>query len=245
MIDRSANLTDALKMEAEYFDNKLVLLQRVLFQLLGTVPGPITNSIPWQQSDITYVALQVDITGGNSLVIAWNAKTLYDRIRPISVIRGINPELSITSWGGIRRGTVRDVKRKEWQSYLRTMPHSQFPSGTTCFCSAAAQNFRRIFEGDLFPGGSLTFTLPVGSSAREPGCVPSQPITLQYNTWTQWELQCGESRIWAGVHFRDSVQAARQTCPQIGNFTYDFVNSYWMGTASAPIDPLDRDVYSP
>ena len=65
-------------------------------------------------------------------------------------------------------GPVDDIKGKEWRSYITTGPHSEYPSGTTCFCSTQAQVLRRYFNSDImnhsvkFPRGS-SFSLHASS----------------------------------------------------------------------------------
>lgn len=78
---------------------------------------------------------------------------------------------------------------------------------------------------------------------REPGCTPAVNTWFCYTTFTEWAADCGESRINAGVHFQESVNASILVCPQIGNLTLNAYNSYWFNTATAPLDPLERDVY--
>ena len=38
---------------------------------------------------------------------------------------------------------VQTIKGRDFQSYLRNMPHSEFPSGTSCICVAYAEYYER------------------------------------------------------------------------------------------------------
>jgi hypothetical protein len=72
---------------------------------------------------------------------------------------------------------------------------------------------------------------PAGSSRIEPGVTPHTDINLHWDTWTDFEKDCGDSRFWAGVHFRPSIQQAAPLGKRVGEKTYEFVHAHITGNA--------------
>ena len=48
-----------------------------------------------------------------------------------------------------------------------------------------------------------------GNSRREFGQTPSRNISLGFETWTDFELTCGRSRLYGGLHFLDAIEEVR------------------------------------
>ena len=55
-----------------------------------------------------------------------------------------------------------------------------------------------------------------GMSNREPGVTPAYDTNVEFRTWTEFNNDCGASRVWGGVHFPDSVTAGRNIGSKIG-----------------------------
>ena len=63
---------------------------------------------------------------------AWTADQVYfDAIRPISAIRHQYGDNPITAWLGPGKGTGQTTGNG-YRSYLRTMQHADYPSGSAC-----------------------------------------------------------------------------------------------------------------
>ena len=117
-------------------------------------------------------------------------------------------------------GPVDDIKGKEWRSYIPTGPHSEYPSGTTCFCSTQAQVLRRYFNSDIM-NHSVKF--PRGSSLIEPWRTPTEDTLAEFSTYDEYVKMCGISRVYAGVHFQASADEAEKLCKLVGDVAYEFV----------------------
>src|SRR5262249_10101002 len=115
---------------------------------------------------------------------------------------------------------------KEWRSYLNTADHPEYPSASTSLCLAYAQAARSFLGTDNI---QIAITRAAGSSLIEPGITPAQPMTLSWNTWTDWAKTCRLSRLWAGVHFRASIENAVYYAPRIGTLAYEFVQRHIKG----------------
>ena len=83
-------------------------------------------------------------------------KIKFTSIRPISAIRYLYGQQSISSWGGPFKGTVTHTGN-QYRSYLKTMQHADYPSGSACYCSAWTNALRGAIGTDTFDF-SITFT---------------------------------------------------------------------------------------
>jgi hypothetical protein len=70
-----------------------------------------------------------------------------------------------------------------------------------------------------------------GSSRIEPAITPAADTVLQFDTWSDLAADCGQSRVWAGVHFQAAVDASAAICDVFGDMAYDYVMSLIDGTA--------------
>ncbi len=59
-------------------------------------------------------------------MISWREKVRHDRVRPPSQIH-MRGDTLVNSWAGPYQGT-KLFPAKDWQAYLRVMPHSEYPS---------------------------------------------------------------------------------------------------------------------
>ncbi|HSM74306.1 MAG TPA: vanadium-dependent haloperoxidase [Desulfobacterales bacterium] len=217
VIEASANLTDEEKMTAELFDDKIRSLG---FASIFAARG--LSAIEFVHYDFLVNAAAFD-TG----IVMWQEKTRYDAVRPFSTIRFLFGESPITAWGGPGKGTVNDLPANQWRSYLPVADHPEYPSGSTGVCEAHAQA-SRLFFGDDQLGWSVP--APAGSSVIEPGVTPSRDINLFFDSWTDFAEDCGNSRLWGGVHFRDAIDNMRHLGREIGTQAYVFVKAHIDGS---------------
>jgi hypothetical protein len=61
---------------------------------------------------------------------------------------------------------------------------------------------------------------------------------LRWDTWTEFASDCGESRIWAGVHFPAAVEASTAICDDFGEMAHAYLLALIDG--SAPARPPSR-----
>ncbi|MBX2809551.1 MAG: vanadium-dependent haloperoxidase [Cellvibrionaceae bacterium] len=215
VLDASASLTDQQKLKAEFFDGKIN-------SLIGSV---LVSSAQQQLSLLENIHFQfmTSVATFDAGIVVWQEKRRFDAVRPFSAIRYLYGDRPITAWGGVGQGTVNDLPANEWRSYLQSADHPEYPSASTCFCYAHAQSAKNYTGND----GSLNFTVPFsqGQSRIEPGITPSSEETLQWDTWTEFAQDCGQSRVWAGVHFQSAVDVSANSCRVFGDIAYDYVSS--------------------
>ena len=58
----------------------------------------------------------------------------------------------------------------------------------------------RIFLGNDDLNWDIEFK--AGESRIEPGTLPPTNVSYRINTFSDFEYECGQSRMWAGVHFQ-------------------------------------------
>ena len=216
----SAGMTDQQKMTAELYDNKLLSL--------GFVALFIAQSRQLTFDEFVQYDFLVNVAAFDTAVVVWKKKLKWDAVRPFSAVRHVYGDSPVTAWGGPGQGTVSDIPASQWRPYLQTADHSEYPSGSAAFCAAHAEASRLFLGSDAL---GWTVPQPMGSSRIEPGVTPQSDIDLHWDTWTAFAEDCGNSRFWAGVHFRPSIQFARPLGRRVGEKTYEFVQAHIAGNA--------------
>jgi hypothetical protein len=160
-------------------------------------------------------------------IAVWEAKRFYDYARPVTSIRFLFAGQPVRAWGGPGQGTQL-IAGDTWQPYIPTPPFAEYVSGHSTF-SAASAEILRLFTGSDHLGAQVTIL--AGSSPIEPGLVPSQDVTLSWQTFSEAADQAGLSRRYGGIHFQDGDLAARAMGRQIGALVWQKAQLYFNGTA--------------
>jgi hypothetical protein len=218
----SAALTDHQKMTAEFFDDKIRSLG---FSILF-----VTLSRGLSLEQFVQLDFLVNVAAFDALITVWENKGHYDAVRPFSAIRYLYSDTPLTAWGGPEQGTVDDITGREWRAYLQPANHPEYPSASAALCRAHATAATLYLGTDEF---GWEIPVPAGSSVVEPGFTPSTDITLTYDTWDDFSADCGISRLWAGVHFFDSIPAGQAIGDVIGERAYDWVDAHIRGDQAA------------
>lgn len=243
----SANLTEEQRLFAEFFDNKGKSFRTAenpeaqpsiatALRFLIVAPALDLNL----DEEMIY-GMGTQIATFDSMVMAWKEKRRLDSARPTGqLMKFLFGDKKVKVWGGPGKGSVL-IKPEEWHPYIRTMPHGEFPSGSACTCSVLVEHALINTNGtDEFP---FEVTVPKGSSKFFPGLVPEKDVTLRLERLSDWGRLCGESRVWAGVHFAPSVTAGEKLCRGIGRSAQDFVDKLAAGELDAKwMEWLPKDV---
>lgn len=233
VFQRSAQLTEEKRLLAELLDNKLSGF-RTKENPFGTpsigvvirfgILGPrLDLSL---DNEIIY-GLATNIAVFDAMVTVWKEKLRHDAIRPTGqTMKMLFGDRKFEVWGGPGKPNTR-IRAGEWLPYIRTMPHSEYPSASSCVCRSIVEHALIFTNGrDDFP---FNLTFPKGSSKIYPGQVPSEEVTLTINRLTDWDRLCAQSRLDAGVHFEPSIEAGRQLCSGIGRSAQDTVDTLLSG----------------
>jgi hypothetical protein len=216
----SAAMTDEQKMMAEFFDNKL--------RSLGFSALFIFQTRGFGFDEFVQYDCLVNLAAFDTAVLIWKEKLRYDAVRPFSAIKHVYDDSTVTAWGGPGKGTVSNLSAGNWRSYIQSADHSEYPSGSSAFCAAHAEASRYYLGSDDF-GWSVP--IDAGSSRIETGITPANDIVLHWDTWTDFETDCGMSRFWSGVHFKDSITEGAPLGRAVGHAAYQFLQARIDGTA--------------
>lgn len=231
----SAELTDEQKIKAELFNNKFRSLGLSIFAVQAN----------FDVSLLDWISLQflVSVATSDSLIWVWREKNRYDAVRPFTAISYLYNDDLVTAWGGVGLGT-EDIPANQWTSYLGVADHPEYPSATATLCAAHAQAARRYFESDEL---NFAHIYAKGSSVREPGITPSEDMELFYATWSDFEFECGYSRVWGGVHFEDAVTEGQRVGGHFGDFAYEYVTDLLAGEVDVrePAKPTSNLIVRP
>jgi len=209
---RMANLTDATKAEVEYFDPKLTslgLLEVQYFQRRNI-----------SLDSFEFIQLDAAIFGAayESVIVAWKEKVFHDRARPTTYVNKKFGSQKVFSYLGNKEMIAGWIPAKDWKGYVRVMPHSDFPSGSACVCTAFAKGMIELTGSDSVLtalGGPLSVTINRGASIYEKG-KPAADVSFTWDTWSQVADRCGISRLNGGLHYDASVTGGAQLCSTIG-----------------------------
>lgn len=218
ILKASAQLTDEQKVKAEFFEHT------PLSVTLSPRAAAMAHDL--DLDGWVHLFLAASVARFDSLIAAWHHKREYDAVRPFSAVRHVYGNKPVTAWGGPGKGTVRNIPADEWAGYLPVGNHPEYPSGFTTLCAAQAQASRRFLGDDVL---NWTHSFPAGSAQREPGLVPAGDLTLTWDTWTDFENDCAMSRVWAGAHFKKTVQTSLRFGTQFGDRAHEFVQRHIKG----------------
>jgi hypothetical protein len=225
----SAGLTDTQKVIAQYWED-----------LPGseTPPGHWCLFAQWV-SRRDHHTLDEDaklffaLTNGllDASITAWDAKRVWDSVRPITAVRWLKRGQLIQAWGGPYQGT-RTIRGEDWQPYqpagFPTPPFAEYLSGHSTFSAAAAALLKAAIGSDYF---GMSVTIPAGSSPVEPGTVPAAPVTLSWKSFYEAADQAGISREYGGIHFNDGDFEARKAGELVGQQVWSKAKTYFNGKA--------------
>jgi hypothetical protein len=215
VIAASANMTDWQKMVGQTFNDKFFGIGA-----LGGYGAILAGGLDLERF-VHYIAT-VEVATFDATVATWWWKRHYDKVRPETAIRLLYGNKKITAWGGPGKGTVNDITGKEWRSYLNTAAHPDYPSGSTTLCHSYAQAARLFLGKDET---QISYTWPKGSSSVEPGITPKADLTVQWNTWSKFAYDCGMSRFWTGVHFKEAIELSAPWSKRFGTSAYHYIQA--------------------
>jgi hypothetical protein len=215
----SAGLTDAQKVQAEYWEDGPAhmcffaefISQRDRHTLDDDIKMFFT--MMWAMEDAN--------------VSVWDAKIAYDSERPYTAVHYVYGGKPIQAWGGPGKGTVT-MDGSQFQSYIVTPSFGEHSAGHGAFCAAAAYVFETTTGSNT---ANATFTEPAGASLIEPGITPAQPVTLSWPTWNDVVTSCGQSRVYGGVHFQLGIDESETQGNQVATAVYQKAQAFFNGTA--------------
>ena len=175
-------------------------------------------------------------------IATWSTKAYYDYVRPVRAIRtlgelGLIGEYdqqlggyAIEAWAGAEAGT-ETILASDFMTYQTpgshaSPPFAEYTSGHSAFSAAGAEILESFTNSDDF-GADVTFE--PGESRFEPGLKPAEPITLEWETFSEAADEAGISRIYGGIHFEQGDLNGRLLGRQVGEAVWTEAQFYIQG----------------
>jgi hypothetical protein len=144
----------------------------------------------------------------DGVIQAWKEKRHHDLVRPTTVIKHWDDDILFTFGGDREMDGPVEIAARDFEAFIRVMPHAEFPSGSSCLCTAYME----------FTDEYLNYHF--GRSITDFGSI--------YNNQTYANLEelrdiCSVSRLWGGMHYTEAVPAGQQVCEGLGMLGVDYV----------------------
>ena len=249
VIEISANLSDEEKVIAEYWaDGPGTVLPPGHWNLIGQYVSIRDNLDLDRNVRLFFMLGNAAMDGGIS---AWNTKTHYDYIRPISAIRYLSEhnllpvnntyvrintltqKTEILAWAGPNLGS-QWIEGGKWLPYQKisfvTPPFAEYISGHSTFSASAAEILKRFTNSDIF---EACHTQPANSSTFENN-IPQSEVKLCWDTFTSAAQEAGISRLYGGIHFADGNIQGQIMGKKVGDAVWERANFYIEGGKQVP-----------
>ncbi len=220
VLEISESLTDQQKVQAEFWaGGPGTVSPPGMFMWMWKEHMLALQVAQYQSLDLFFYSgfeLAINIFEASRLV--WGLKLQFAEARPIQEIRRLYRGQSLTKYDGTQ------ITGESWVPYQETNfvtpPFPDFPSGHSAFSQAFASVMTARFgprvpttEAESRSDLSLlspslntqsnsfgVFVFPAGASAIQPSIVPTNPITLMWETWQAMADSAGLSRKYGGIH---------------------------------------------
>lgn len=165
-------------------------------------------------------ALAEAIALHDATLLAWREKRRNDLARPVTLIRRLIRRPKVYSYEAVSN-KVRWIPVDQWQPSVRTMPHSEFPSGSAVICKAFLEMWKHrmdyAFDGNFTDNG-IKIPIPEGSFPTYP---VTRGIVVSIKSLDDAAEDCGRSREWAGLHFKPSVDIGLELGEVVGRKSFE------------------------
>lgn len=145
----------------------------------------------WDQARL-FALLNFAMADG--FIAGWNARYTYHLWRPVTAIRE-----------GDTDGNDHTIGDPAWESFLNTPPIPEYPSTHSVLGGAAAAVLARFVRDD-----AIAFTATSGA--------PFADITRSYASFSEAAQENADSRVYAGIHFREATRDGVRLGRRIGAF---------------------------
>jgi len=188
---------DYKKEQIKLMDNK-VNVRYVIQAAIQDEFGP-TGELSLQEYLIFLIGISTAEIDG--VVQGWKEKVAHDLVRPTTVIKHWGGDDLFTFGGNPDVDGPVNIKARDFEAFIRVMPHGEFPSGSSCLCSTYQEftdTFLMVTKGRTITNFSNRFNSKV------------------YADMSELSQICGDSRVWAGLHYPPAVTAGVETCSGLG-----------------------------
>jgi PAP2 superfamily protein len=160
---------------------------------IARVVGAMHDLDSWELARL--LAL-VNLATADGFIAGFEDKYTFNFWRPVTAIRA-----------GDTDGNDDTVPDSTWISLLNSPAIPDYPSTHSILGGAASEVLRRFFHHD-----DIAFTTTSGT--------PFAGLTRSFTSFSQAAEENGNSRIYAGIHFRSAVEDGIAQGTQIGRFVF-------------------------
>lgn len=207
-LETSRELTVMQRFLARWWENKRI-------SLLSYLPF-YTKKLGLTEWQETYIELAQLIAMHDSIVVAWKEKLKHNAVRPTTMIKRFFTGVKIRVFISEKDG-VGEILGENYEPLVPVQAHPEYPSGSAFLCTsgleALEQALREIIRGSIPP-----YVLRVRPGLF--GFPHNESFVVRYSTLSEGAMDCGQSRLWAGVHFPPSVRAGEEAAKGIGTAAY-------------------------
>lgn len=230
VVEFSANLTDEEKIIAEFWeDGGGTSFPPGTTMTFGQFVSARDNHSTDEDAKLFFALGNAVFDAG---VATWNAKVVYDYVRPVRAIRELGELGLIGEFDADLGGFAIDawVPNNGTQTILATdfltyqlpggnvsPPFAEYTSGHSAF-SASGATVLQLFTGSDEFGGSVTFS--AGSAVFE-DATPLEDVTLSWDTFSAAADEAGLSRLYGGIHFTEGDVNGRTLGEDVGDAAYE------------------------
>ena len=131
--------SDLEKMMIEYYDSKFTSI--LPLQINWSIASGASEFEFWF-NDMVLVNTMYD-----AILLVWKEKIAHNAVRPTTVVHELFDDEVFDTYAGPFMGS-NEIKAREWQPYVRTMPHAEYPAGSACVCTAFAETLQQLTGTD-------------------------------------------------------------------------------------------------
>jgi vanadium-dependent haloperoxidase-like protein len=171
----------------------------------NTLARSIATNTSLDVPDTARLLAMVNEVGADAMIAMMNAKYHYLFWRPVTAI----DPTSVTNDGfgpvpGFDDGNPLTVEQRGWRPLVATPNHPEYPSAHATITSAVAE--------------VLTHFLGTDQIDVDVQGTPSLSVTRHFATADDLRAEVDNARIWAGLHYRFSVEAGSLLGRQVADY---------------------------
>eukprot|EP00797_Seminavis_robusta_P008914 Sro1636_g287580.1 n/a (589) ;mRNA; r:10737-12503 len=198
----------------------------------GIIQHGMRNQVgaTYSYEDEVLFLLGISSAENDALLLSWREKVRHDIVRPTTVIKRWGSDVLETFGGDKAFDGPVNISARDFQAFQRVMPHSEFPSGSSCLCTAYTE-FTDAYTSTYFSDVTLK-DLTYGEDGFSIGCVDGEDPFVHKTSGcdsafvipdiASLKEDCSQSRLWGGFHFTASVPAGQELCTGVGGEALSF-----------------------
>lgn len=214
----SSGLTAKQRFLARWWENKRVSL--------GSFLPFYSRKLGLSSFEEDYIRLAQGIAQHDSLIVGWHEKTRNDLVRPITMIQRYFSGRKIMVFVSEDVG-VREINGEDYEPFIPVQAHSEFPSGSALLCSVGLESLELALR--TIAGDKALPPYQLKASKGTFGFPHKETINVRFGTLTEAANNCGDARLWAGVHFPPSIDAGNKLAAGIGHMAFEQVQALVSG----------------